>query len=198
MTPVQQWQDFLGVKADGVFGPMTLAASFAAVGAKPMPPKPLAAPSSAMIYQGGAKYPVREIVVHCTATRPEWMAAGSLVQKFTEIRRWHVKDRGWSDIGYHHVIDRDGATMPGRAETVIGAGVEGHNAGVIHISLIGGAESAATDPFARNFTAAQDATLRRLIAEISARTGITKITGHNDWAAKACPGFDVATWLEKD
>jgi len=51
-----------------------------------------------------------------------------------EIDRWHRDERGWRKIGYHHLIDRDDATLPGRAESEIGAGVEGHNRGVIHIA----------------------------------------------------------------
>ncbi|NBT33029.1 MAG: hypothetical protein EBT13_14305 [Rhodobacteraceae bacterium] len=190
MTFIQEWQKVIGVTPDGVFGAETLKASLRFAG-KPVEVKPAAA----MIYQGSARYPVREIVVHCTATPPSWMGNGTFAERFAEIRRWHMQDRGWADIGYHHVIDRDGATMPGRAETVIGAGVEGHNSGVIHISLIGGGGSAATDAFSRNFTAAQDATLRRLIKEISTRTAIARVSGHNEWAAKACPGFFVPDWL---
>ena len=87
--------------------------------------------------------------------------------------------------------------LPGRTENEIGAGVEGHNCGVIHICLIGGAGSAATDRFERNFTAAQNRALRGLIDEIRARTAITRITGHNDHAAKACPGFVVRSWINR-
>ena len=120
-----------------------------------------------------------------------------LTAKRKEIDRWHREERGWRKIGYHHLIDRDGAILPGRAEIEIGAGVEGHNRGVIHICLIGGAGSAATDPFERNFTAAQDRALRGLIDAIRAETAITRITGHNDHAAKACPGFVVRTWINR-
>ena len=105
-----------------------------------------------------------------------------ITAKRKEIDRWHREERGWRKIGYHHLIDRDGAILPGRAETEIGAGVEGHNRGVIHICLIGGAGSSATDPFERNFTAAQDRALRGLIDAIRAETAITRITGHNDHA----------------
>jgi N-acetyl-anhydromuramyl-L-alanine amidase AmpD len=147
------------------------------------------------IRQGSARYLVDEIVVHCSATRPTWMKGFSLAAKVAEIRRWHIQDRKWRDIGYHWIIDRDGAVAPGRRETEIGAGVEGHNRGVIHVCLIGGHGSAATDRFAQHFTRAQDAELRRLIAQISARTPIRRVSGHNEWAARACPGFNVPAWL---
>lgn len=144
-----------------------------------------------MIYQGKARYPVTEIILHCADTRPEWMVGRPLAEKVAEIRRWHVQERGWRDIGYHWVIDRDGAIAPGRPETKIGAHVEGHNRGTIGICLLGGYGAKADDPFVRNFTAAQSAAVKRLIGETKGRTAISKVSGHNDYATKACPGFRV-------
>lgn len=187
--------------ADGLWGPRTERAWDAARAAKGQPDMPVAAPlqigvTIPAIFQGTARYPVHEIIVHCTATQPDWMGNATLAEKRAEVRRWHMQDRGWRDIGYHWLIDRDGQRVAGRAETEIGAHVEGHNAGTIGISLIGGFGSAATDPFDRHFTAAQDAALRQLIREIARRTCIEKIRGHNDYAAKACPGFNVTTWFK--
>ena len=144
-----------------------------------------------MIYQGTARYPVTEIILHCADTRPDWMAGRSLAEKVAEIRRWHVEQRGWRDIGYHWVIDRDGAVSPGRRDTEIGAHVEGHNRGTIAICLLGGFGSSANDLFEKHFTDAQAAAVKRLIGEIQGRTAIRKVRGHNDYAAKACPGFRV-------
>jgi N-acetyl-anhydromuramyl-L-alanine amidase AmpD len=144
-----------------------------------------------MIYQGTARYPVTEIILHCADTRPNWMAGRSLAEKVAEIRRWHVEQRGWRDIGYHWVIDRDGAVAPGRPETEVGAHVEGQNRGTIGICLLGGFGANADDPFERNFTAAQAAAAKGLIAEIKDRATIKKVSGHNYYAAKACPGFRV-------
>jgi hypothetical protein len=146
-----------------------------------------------MIYQGTARYPVTEIILHCADTRPDWMMGRLLVAKVAEIRRWHVQDRGWRDIGYHWVIDRDGAVAPGRRETEIGAHVESHNRGTLGICLLGGFGASADDPFAKNFTLAQANATKRLIAEIKRRTAIELVSGHNDYATKACPGFRVAT-----
>jgi hypothetical protein len=148
------------------------------------------------MFQGSARHPIREITVHCSATPPDWMAGQSLSAQREEIRRWHLA-RGWRDIGYHWLIGRDGKVLPGRAETEIGAGVEGRNAGVIHICLIGGHGSAETNRFDRHFTPAQDVTLRGLIQGIGMRTRIARISGHNEFAAKACPGFTVSRWLSE-
>jgi len=147
------------------------------------------------IRQGSAGYLVEEVVVHCSATPASWYAGKTATEKVAEIRRWHVQDRGWRDIGYHYVIDRDGIVLPGRRENEIGAGVEGHNRGVIHICLIGGAGSSATDAFERHFTQQQAAAMRKVLASIRLRTPIRRISGHNEFAAKACPGFNVGKWL---
>ena len=144
-----------------------------------------------MIFQGRARYPVTEIILHCADTRPDWMDGHPLVEKVAEIRRWHVQQRGWRDIGYHWVIDRDGAVAPGRPETEIGAHVERHNRGTIGICLLGGYSAEGDDEFDRNFTPAQAAAARRLIREIKGRATIQKVSGHNDYTAKACPGFRV-------
>ncbi|MDO5641705.1 MAG: N-acetylmuramoyl-L-alanine amidase, partial [Paracoccus sp. (in: a-proteobacteria)] len=160
--------------ADGLFGPRTAAAAQAWIAARgqaaPVAAQAGAPRPPAMIWQGSARYPVTEIVIHCAATRPGWMVGQSLASKVAEIRRWHMRDRGWKDIGYHGVIDRDGAYARGRDYSVIGAHVVGHNTGTIGLCLLGGHGSAATDSFADHYTPAQDAALRRIIAEISGLT----------------------------
>lgn len=139
--------------------------------------------------------PLKEIIIHCSATPPDWRGTQPLNFKVAEIRRWHVEDRGWSDIGYHYIIDRDGKIADGRPLDRVGAHVQGHNTGTVGICLLGGAGSSATDAFEDNFTPEQDQALRALIARLQAQyPSITKVTGHNQYAAKACPGFDVPRW----
>jgi N-acetylmuramoyl-L-alanine amidase len=142
--------------------------------------------------------PINEIIVHCTATRPEWWANRSLAQKIAEVRLWHTRDRGWKDVGYHYLIDRDGKVGEGRPLDQIGAHTQGKNTGTIGISLFGGHGSAATDAFEANFTPAQDAALRALIADLRRQfPSITRVTGHNEYSVKACPGFAVGPWLSR-
>lgn len=140
------------------------------------------------------KTPVNEIIVHCAATRPEWLVGKPLAEKVAEIRNWHVRDNGWRDIGYHYIIDRDGAVAPGRPEGTPGAHVAGRNTGSIGVCLIGGHGSNVDDDFHQHFATAQESALVRLIEDIKTPAQIAKITGHNPYAAKACPGFSVPAW----
>lgn len=150
-----------------------------------------------MIYQGARRYPVREIIIHCSATRPEWMQRNTLAEKVKEIRRWHVDNNGWRDIGYHWLIDRDGQVAAGRREIDIGAHVSGKNNGTIGICLLGGLNSTGRNKFEELFTVEQDTALKRLIADIRGRTSITNVTGHNQYSNKACPGFNVTSYLRE-
>ena len=135
-----------------------------------------------------------EIIVHCTATRPEWWSEATPQEKVDEIRRWHVQGRGWADIGYHFLIDREGTVVKGRPLWRNGAHTRGHNTGTIGISLFGGHGSSATDKFSENFTSAQDFALRGLMKDLVSEYGRMKLSGHNEYAAKACPGFNVTEW----
>lgn len=200
ITMIQNGLAALGFKPgviDGLDGPDTRAAARAWLDAVPAPTRFAPVPETrAMLYQGTARYPVREIVLHCSATPPDWMEKAALQDQRAEIRRWHLA-RGWRDIGYHWLVGRAGAVLAGRAESEIGAGVEGHNRGVIHACLVGGFGSASTDRFNQHFTPAQNVAVRQLIQAIGMRTQISLISGHNQYAAKACPGFTVAQWLKE-
>lgn len=140
---------------------------------------------------------ISEVIVHCSATRPEWMEGRPAGEKRDEIRRWH-KARGWSDIGYHDLIDRDGTVMTGRPINRNGAHVFGRNTGTIGVCLIGGHGSAEDDQFSEHFTPEQDAALRKYIAAQKQQfPSISRVSGHNEYAAKACPGFQVRDWLDE-
>ncbi|EJN04218.1 N-acetylmuramoyl-L-alanine amidase [Phyllobacterium sp. YR531] len=127
---------------------------------------------------------INEIIIHCTAT-PE----GSDVSVET-IRGWH-KAQGWKDIGYHYVVLLDGTVQPGRPEAQIGSHVAGHNTGTLGIVYVGGVAKdgkTAKDTRTPAQKAALIATVKALISKYPA---IKKVTGHKQYAAKACPSFDV-------
>ena len=140
---------------------------------------------------------ITEIIVHCTATRSDWWSGKPAKAKVAEVRKWHVEGNKWKDIGYHYLIDRDGTVVSGRDVETVGAHVKDHNIGTIGVALFGGHGSEATDKFEDHFTKAQDAALRKLIADLRVRFGDLKVSGHNEYAAKACPGFYAPAWFKK-
>ncbi len=132
---------------------------------------------------------IEMLVVHCAATKPKMdVGAG-------EIRKWH-RDRGWSDIGYHYVIRRNGWIEKGRDDAVPGAHVAGHNKRTIGICLVGGIdEDGHPEP---NFTEEQFKELRDLLNELLVKYDLVEdaIVGHRDFpgVGKACPSFNVQKW----
>jgi N-acetylmuramoyl-L-alanine amidase len=126
---------------------------------------------------------IDKIIWHCSATKE-----GVAVTVDT-IRGWHVKDRGWSDIGYHHVITLDGEVHAGRPLIRAGAHVSGLNATTIGICYVGGLDKAGKPKDTR--TAAQKAALYDLTAALLKRFPGATVHGHNEFAAKACPCFDA-------
>ena len=81
--------------------------------------------------------PINEIIIHCSATRPDWMSNQPSFAKVAEIRRWHMRDNGWKDIGYHFLIDRDGTVLRGRPLEQVGSHVRGKNNFTIGVCLLG-------------------------------------------------------------
>lgn len=138
---------------------------------------------------------IKELIVHCTATPPNFMADATPSQRVDEVRRWHVEDNGWSDIGYHYLIDRGGQLLNGRPISKAGAHVKGHNSDTVGISLFGGKGGTKDQAFEDNFTPEQGETLRKLIGRLQNEYGPDlKISGHQEYANKACPCFDVRRW----
>lgn len=139
-----------------------------------------------MILQGLNRYPVSEAVLHCAAVPSGWYMKNTDQQMVEHIRAWHIQ-RGWKDIGYHYVVPPNGFTLVGRPCDQIGAGVVGHNRGVLHIVMIERSEITRIGKFADYFTPMQRYAVRRLVRQHS----ITEVRGHNDYAPKLCPGFRV-------
>jgi N-acetylmuramoyl-L-alanine amidase len=133
---------------------------------------------------------INRIILHCTAT-PE----GKHFDVDT-IRRWHVKDRGWKDIGYHYVIYLDGSVHEGRPVEQTGAHTSGHNADSIGIVYVGGCDTKMKAKDTLN--EAQETAMVNLIKSLRDEYGSLSLHGHNEFAAKACPSFKVAEkfdWL---
>jgi len=131
---------------------------------------------------------IDEIILHCSAT-----PAGRDVS-VDEIRRWHLA-RGFSDIGYHYVVGLDGSVHAGRPVECVGAHCLGHNAHSVGVCYVGGVGADGITPLDTR-TPEQIAALRRLVRQLLERFPNATLHGHREFAAKACPCFDVRELLD--
>lgn len=143
----------------------------------------VAAPNAGTLKLLDTARPITEIIFHCTAT-PEG-------KRYTvaDVRAWHKK-RGFTDVGYHYLIDLDGTILIGRPIGQVGAHVANHNTGTIGVSYFGGV-SADGKKAKDTRTPAQRASALWLIGTLAKKFNVKKITGHNEYANKACPSFNV-------
>ena len=100
------------------------------------------------------------------------------------MRRWHTdpkpQGRGWSDVGYHFFIKKDGEIQDGRPLERTPAAQAGNNTGSIAVCLHGLA--------LENFTQAQYRSVIELCNQIrDAYDGMVTFHGHCEVSAKSCP-----------
>ena len=125
---------------------------------------------------------IDEIIIHCTATQE------GKNFKAKDIDKWH-KQKGWKGIGYHYVIDLDGTIEKGRDESEAGAHTVGHNAHSIGIVYVGGIDKNLKSKDTR--TEQQKKAMWELLIKLLVKYPNAKIHGHNEFANKDCPCFNV-------
>ena len=130
---------------------------------------------------------INEIILHCSAT-PEGKDF-----KAKDIRIWH-KQNGWSDIGYHYIIDLDGTVEKGRDESKIGAHCLNHNTNSIGICYIGGCDKN-MQPKDTRTQAQKDALLDLVFLLMQQyKLNINQVHCHNEYAKKLCPSFTIESF----
>ena len=131
------------------------------------------------------------IVIHCAATKPSMDIA------YDEIRKWHVEDNGWDDVGYHYIIKRDGTLQTGRDESMVGSHARQVNGTSLGICLVGGVND--NNDWENNFNDEQFETLKTIVLKLKDKYQIEKIIGHYEVDdVKKCPSFDVTEWKENN
>lgn len=127
---------------------------------------------------------IRRIVLHHSAGRPE--------ATVEDLRREH-RARGWSDIGYHHLVHQvlgRWAVSPGRPVELAGAHDQGQNGDSIGVCVAGDYTQGPLPPAARDELLG---VVRRLLAEHGLDVGAVEGHGEHEPVSSptACPGYDV-------
>jgi N-acetylmuramoyl-L-alanine amidase len=120
------------------------------------------------------------IVIHTADTPPTFNGGAK------DIDRWH-KEKGWSGIGYHFVILKNGKIEYGRPISEMGAHTQGRNENSIGICWIGGSRGL------DDRTEDQKCQIQSLVASLlQVLPSFVRVRGHRDFTdKKQCPNFDV-------
>jgi len=143
----------------------------------------------------------RYITFHHTAGWPATTLEEGLVQ-VKSIQDFHQNGRGWSDIGYHFLVDQAGNLYQGRpflVESVTleegptlvnGAHAGGANTGNIGLSVMGCFHPSEGPHCVDVLNAATLNTIVTMFAFLSETYGISpdNIMGHRDFGSTSCPG----------
>lgn len=128
------------------------------------------------------------IVIHHSGTAEDMDLSAQ------DINNMH-QNNGWTCIGYHYVIRKDGTVEYGRPDWAIGAHAEGHNWESIGIHLSGNFELDGVNP-----TDAQIESCAMLLANLCSNYGLgidrQHILGHYEVNQTACPGKNVISQLD--
>ena len=130
---------------------------------------------------------IRNIVLHCSGTSQDTTVE--------EIQKYWRETLKWRFPGYHYIIEADGKVTQLSDIARVTNGVARNNADAIHICYIGGVD-ARNRPL-DNRTPKQILKTLEILIELLEKFPKANILGHRDFpnVAKACPSFDVASWL---
>lgn len=99
-----------------------------------------------------------------------------------DIHRWHLNN-GWSGIGYHFFVRKDGTIYRGRPENAIGAHVSGANTNTLGICAEG-------SYMTETMPIAQLNAIKELIRYLDGKYGELPIYGHREVGSSNCPGVN--------
>ncbi|WP_072060631.1 N-acetylmuramoyl-L-alanine amidase [Clostridium novyi] len=100
-----------------------------------------------------------------------------------DIHNFHKNEKGWSGIGYHFFITKDGKIYRGRPENTIGAHCLSYNNCTIGICVQG-------DFMVEKMVPSQKWAVINLCRHLCNKYNIKTIKGHRELKATDCPGIN--------
>jgi hypothetical protein len=114
------------------------------------------------------------------------------------IQKFHMDERGWSDIAYHYVVFQPYGTLKlarifeGRPVSAVPAAQLGHNSGTVAVCVVDGGKG-------DRLKLSTKFQLIRLARSIAASKGVTGLGGHRDAPGQSteCPGRYIYPALDE-
>lgn len=107
--------------------------------------------------------------------------AAAIICTAQQIDNWH-KGNGWSGIGYHYFVRKDGTIYRGRPEWATGAHAEGKNSESIGVCVEGNYDVETNMPTLQKYA------LKEILSHLKSKYPTAGIKGHKEVGATGCPG----------
>jgi len=117
-------------------------------------------------------------------------AQADAVDRLQRIRRVHVEQHGWADIGYHYAIDPGGRIWDCRPDNLQGAHVKDNNEQNLGILVMGNFNTATPTPAAK-------AAIVSLISDKQRqyRVPVSRVMTHQEINPTECPGRSLQGFM---
>jgi hypothetical protein len=103
------------------------------------------------------------------------------------IQNYHINGKGWKDIAYSFLVDKNGDIYVGRGWQAIGGHTANHNSSSIGVAFLGDGRVELPDP--------AKAAIAHLYAQARGLFGNIAPSCHNNWGQTQCPGSAVVDWV---
>jgi len=145
----------------------------------------------------------RGVVVHYTASdADEERDHRNCARRVKAIQVMHMDVKGYSDIAYHRLVCRHGASFQGRASRKRGAaqGCQGPNTVLIpngneryHAVCFLGDNTPNVD----DFTTLAEVQVAYFVTRTRAEWPGRRVLGHREVCKTACPGTEIQRWINR-
>ncbi|MEM9345285.1 MAG: peptidoglycan recognition family protein [Planctomycetota bacterium] len=130
---------------------------------------------------------ISKLTIHHDGMDPSYLTnKNAVAERIEQIRKYHVGENRWGDIGYHYIVDRSGRVWEGRPIQYQGAHVRNNNEHNIGILVLGNfdRQSPSRDQLKSLFTTTGALTKHHRI-----KTNLVR--SHQEINKTACPGKNL-------
>jgi hypothetical protein len=130
---------------------------------------------------------ISKVTIHHEGwTAVNFTSQSTTAQRIEKIRRYHVGENRWGDIGYHYIVDRAGRVWEGRPIRYQGAHVSKNNENNVGILVLGNFEK--QSPSGAQLKGLY-ATVDALAAKYSVKSAMVR--SHQEINPTTCPGKNL-------